>query len=144
MIQLLNFQILKFHFGEFTDIHFLNCTEHIDYYGNGKCGLGSGDTNGKQSEEHSLHLSREQEPVKHCEIDIHRVEHQLKRNQYRYHILTGDEPIDTTAEHYQAGNQIHHHCYLHISLPFYLLRAITTPPIIHANKSMLIASNGNR
>lgn len=46
----------KISFGEFTDIHFLNCTEHIDYYGNGKCGLGSGNTYGKQSEEHSLHL----------------------------------------------------------------------------------------
>jgi hypothetical protein len=61
-------------------------------------------SDGEQREKHSLHLAGEQETVEHHEIDVNRIEHQLKRNEDGNHVSAGYETVNTAAKHEKARN----------------------------------------
>lgn len=94
-----------------------------------------------RAKKHSLHLPREKKAVENHKVDVNRVEHQFQRDKDGDQILTGDKTVNAAGEHHQTRHQIIKHCQIHCN---YLLRAITTPPIIHANNNTLIASKGKR
>ena len=62
----------------------LDGTVDIDNNRYGQRGLRRGYADGEQCEEHALKRSREQETIENDKIQVHRIEHELKRYEYSY------------------------------------------------------------
>ena len=89
-----------------------------DRYGDGR--FGRGDRYGEQREEETFELSGKQIAVEHGEIDIHRIEDQLDRNEHGDQVTPRDESVHAGEKHHGGQNQVIFHSYFHGSTSVYV------------------------
>ena len=89
-----------------------------DRYGDGR--LGRGDRYGEQREEEAFELSGKEIAVEHGEIDIHRIEDQLDRNEHGDQVTPRDESVHAGEKHHGGQNQVIFHSYFHSSTSVYV------------------------
>ena len=83
-----------------------------------------------------------EQTIEHGKINIGSIEHEHNRDKHRQCTTSCNKPLFTYKKHYGRKNEKIFQVY-HFNPPYYLLRAITNPPTMHAKSKILTASKGN-
>ena len=105
------FAPLPLHFPQAPGADVADVAVDIDDDGDGHGGLRGADSDGEQGEEEPFELLGEEEAVEDHEIDVHRVENQLDRNQHRQQVAARDESVNAHEHHHRGDNQVIFHVY---------------------------------